>query len=347
MQNQELLDLINSSKNILVTSHYSPDPDSIGATLFVYNLLRKNHKEVSAVIEGPIPQVFSFLEGFKDIQDELLLSMLKKLKPDLLIMLDCNNYKRISRLDSEKIAEFIKENNVRTMIIDHHLEDDKIDCDVFINSHCSSACEEVYRLLVKGLNFESDLRGKEAILLGIVGDTGRFLYSNLKHRDTFEIVSEILDAGLSIEELQLKLNTLTPHHATIIAELLKNLTQKDDYNYSFLSDEFMANLQNSNVSSDVYNIAYHLFMDEYLRSISPNKWGFVLIQDTTFPAGVYKGSFRAVNDLLDTTVFAKILGGGGHKPASGFKVKASTYEKALEMVHKVIAENKTEAYANK
>ena len=43
-------------------------------------------------------------------------------------------------------------------------------------------------------------------------------------------------------------------------------------------------------------------MYQYIRNINPNKWGFLLIPDMNAPIRVYKGSFRAVDDLLDTTV---------------------------------------------
>jgi len=36
---------------------------------------------------------------------------------------------------------------------------------------------------------------------------------------------------------------------------------------------------------------------------------------------IIKGSLRTNNDLIDVSKLAKILGGGGHKKAAGFKIK--------------------------
>lgn len=351
MKYNEIYKCIEQSKRILITSHYSPDPDSIGSALYVYNVLVNNltDKNIRVCIEGQLPNRFSFLKGFADITNMFLVDCVKEHKPDLLIMLDGNNYKRFAKLEEHafQIAGYIKSNSTRTIIIDHHLEDGKDDVDIYVNNKCSSTSEEVYKIFTKDFSWKTDKSDMESVLFGIIGDTGRFLYKNNFHRETFNVVSDMIDVGLSIEELQGRMSSLTAQHIKIISELMRNLEQKDDYNFSYLSDEFTQELITEKVGQDVYNSAYHLFMDQYIRNINPNKWGFVLIPDMNAQIGAYKGSFRAVNDLLDTTVFAKILEGGGHKPASGFKVSAKSYKEALDIVHKTILDNKIKAYENR
>ncbi|HRI05435.1 MAG TPA: DHH family phosphoesterase [Candidatus Dojkabacteria bacterium] len=356
MKNILLFDYIKQSKRILITSHFSPDPDSIGSALYVYNMIKSDidrsegdQREIRVCIEGLIPSEFSFLKGFSDITHTLLVDCVKEYEPDLLIMLDGNNLKRFSKLEEQasEILQLISTKSIKTVTIDHHLEDGRDDVDIFINNKRSSTCEEVYGIFTRDFGWETDKSDMEPILFGILGDTGRFLYKNGFHRETFDTVSDMLDAGLSIEELQGRMNSLSLAHIKIIGELMKNLQQKDDYNYSYLSDEFTEKLVEENIAQDIYGSAYHLFMDNYIRSIEPNKWGFVLIPDMTAPRKYYKGSFRAISDLIDTTIFAKLLGGGGHKPASGFKIEAQSFQAALDIVHQTIVDNRVEAYANK
>lgn len=347
MKYTDLYNLIQESNRILITSHYSPDPDAIGSSLYVYNILKNNlrDKEISVCIEGSLPYSFEFLNGFTEIDNNLLIEKITEYKPDLLIMLDGNNYKRFSKDegDSEKVSEYIKENGVKTITVDHHPESGKDKVDIYINNRRSSTCEEVYYIFTEDFDFKTEKEEQEAVLFGILGDTGRFLYKNDKHRDTFSIVSEMIDAGLSVEYLWGKMSSLTIHHMEILSELIHNLHQKDNYNYSYLTDEFVNDLRERNIDEDIYDLTYHMFVNQYIRDVEPNKWGFVLIPSFDTSKNIYRGSFRAVENSVDTSVLARLMNGAGHKGASGFKLKAEDIEEALDVVHNVIAENIQEA----
>lgn len=360
MEHQELLNLLQKSKKVVITSHTSPDPDAIGSSLYLYNILKRELKaEVSVAMEGVLSKSYSFLQGFDEIINGRLVDTLSKISPDTLVMLDGNSYKRFVKTEDDalKLKKLIENSSIKTIIIDHHSDEDKDPSDIYINNKCSSASEEVYSIFTGEFGFKATKPDMENVLFGILGDTGRFLYKNPAHRKTFAIVSDIIDVGVSIEVLSNSMDLLTPTHLRIMSELTGNFKQKDDYNFSFISDTFAQELISEGVGEDVYSGAYHAFMHEYIRIIEPNKWGFVVVPDigrsTDFlstdaaTVKIYKGSFRAVNDLLDTTVFTRELGGGGHKPASGCKFKAESCEMALKIVHDVIAAKRVEAYGSK
>jgi phosphoesterase RecJ-like protein len=60
----------------------------------------------------------------------------------------------------------------------------------------------------------------------------------------------------------------------------------------------------------------------FLNNISGVKAALILQQ---LDDATVKGSFRTNQDLIDVSKLAKILGGGGHRKAAGFKIKGQLF----------------------
>jgi phosphoesterase RecJ-like protein len=58
---QQALQLIEYSNKILVVGHCNPDGDSLGSTMALYFILKKQGKDVTAASVGSIPEVYKFL----------------------------------------------------------------------------------------------------------------------------------------------------------------------------------------------------------------------------------------------------------------------------------------------
>ena len=56
----------------------------------------------------------------------------------------------------------------------------------------------------------------------------------------------------------------------------------------------------------------------FLNNLAGIKAALILQQQED---NIIKGSLRTNDDLIDVSKLAKILGGGGHKKAAGFKIK--------------------------
>jgi len=56
----------------------------------------------------------------------------------------------------------------------------------------------------------------------------------------------------------------------------------------------------------------------FLNNLTGVKASLILQQEA---GRIIKGSFRTGDDLIDVSELAKILGGGGHRKAAGFRVK--------------------------
>ncbi len=341
---QKFKELLEKSNKILVTSHISPDPDALCSALLVLQTLKLNHpdKNVRLVLEEAPNRELNFLQGYERIEFKKIIDVLNELQPDLLIMVDANRYDRVSRQEGEQIKQFIKNNGIKTVIIDHHEPHDKDETDGFINEGYPASAQQVYETLFNGLRLKKPEGYANTAMLGLLTDTGRFKYKNPRHRETFALVSDLLDAGADIEALENQLGVHTKQELMALAHLIHNMSSKGDYNYSFFSDDFISSSAEENVAMNDLKSASELFVDQFIRSTAPNKWGFVVGLDPLSGPEIYSIGLRAQGGGRDVSLIAKALGGGGHKPAAGARFKASSLDDALARVFTAI--EKTPAF---
>jgi nanoRNase/pAp phosphatase (c-di-AMP/oligoRNAs hydrolase) len=180
-------------------------------------------------------------------------------------------------------------------------------------------------------------------MVGILGDTGRFLYKNKSHRNTFSVVSDLLDMGVKIESIHSEINSYSSNVIDLISVILANIKTNAGYTYSFIADSAKDKMVDQGLSEYEYSGGYHQALDQYIRNIDGNPWGFVVLPKYS-DKGVYKCSFRANQDAgIDTSVFANALGGGGHSLASGCNFEAGSIEEAVEKVKTTVKEKYKEA----
>ncbi len=343
---QKAKELIDNAENILVTSHYGPDGDAISSILAVYTLLVQKGKKVSVIIEDKIPEKYQSFQNYEALEEGNVFDYLKTHVCDLLIVCDASELSRISLNQSDELEMFIKGTPIKTLCIDHHLISDRTyNFDLLINFKYSSAAETVYELFIEKLKYKIDKDLADILMVGLLTDTNRFLYGTAEtYPKSFEIAIKLISFGVSIDQLMSTLDRFSSSSTIIVSEMLRNIQITDEYTYSFLSDDFSSSAQYVNTPSDVRKSANNYFVDNFVRNMEDNMWGFTVYKDLRLP-GHYKGSFRSVRGVVDTTVFTTKLGGGGHKPASGFRFPAKNLDEAISIIKNVIEENVEEAKA--
>lgn len=334
----ELKNLLAASSKIVVTSHISPDADAVSSLLLLSETLRINYprKQILAVLEEKPDHDFSFLDGYNNIEFRPLAESLGQ-SPDLLIITDANKLERVSRNDWQKLGQIIQQQHLKTVVIDHHEDSDKDEVDIFINNKAPAATQEVFILLFEKLAMTKPKGYAQPTMLGILSDTNRFKYYNPAHRQTFRIVSDMIDEGVSIEKLENRLSRYSSARLNVLRHLLENLASLDaDYSYSFIDDEFAAQWQAGGGNNADYKIGLELFINQYIRNIDDNFWGFVVYPDIIGGQGQYQASFRSVHGYTDVSKIAQTLGGGGHKSAAAAKIKATSVHQAIDKVRQAI-----------
>jgi bifunctional oligoribonuclease and PAP phosphatase NrnA len=338
---QEFKQLIEASSKILVTSHTSPDPDAIASLLLTGTTIQLNfpNNTVQMVLEEE-PSGLDFLDDYQQIKFKPLAESIKDFGPNLLIIVDANSYKRVSRKGWEDIKQYIIENSVKTAILDHHEPDDKDETDIYINSYNIAAVQEVYEVLFDQLGLKKPNDYAQITMLGLYSDSGGFAYASPRHKETMQLAAKLVEAGVNIEEIKNKINQYTDEQVKAISELTANISNGGEYTYTFLSDEFVDNWQKAGQTMASLHGATKPFVDSYIRNVGGRQWGFLVYKDALEGEGMYSVSLRSVRGLKDVSAIARKLDdGGGHKPAAGGRVKAGSVLEAIEKVKQAIDSN--------
>ena len=229
-----------------------------------------------------------------------------------IIVLDCGDlkYAGLSTILSQLAPEVVLIN------IDHHLSNENFGHINLVDTTLASTTEIVYSLF-KAWEIPIPTSVANGLLAGLLYDTYNFTNSNTSE-DTLKVASELLLAGAwlpQVSESILKNKTIGAVQlwGQALSRLQYNkrygiattvITEKD---LAELPDALMAIEGVANLLNNLGNVKAALI----LQQIGPN---------------VIKGSFRTNDDLIDVSKLAKILGGGGHKKASGFKINGRLVE---------------------
>ena len=172
---QKILELIRKYNKIVIARHIGGDPDALGSTFALKEIIEANFKEKKVIVVGASISKFKFFGSHEKMTDDMY-------EDSLLITLDVPDIKRIDGTDITKFKDVVK--------IDHHPEIDKFSNYEFIDIDASSACELVARICYNN-NLYIPKHAAQIIFMGITADTNRFLFGANKP-DTYEIVLNLI-----------------------------------------------------------------------------------------------------------------------------------------------------------
>ena len=115
-----LNNILNKSKNIVLSTHVNPDGDGLGSQVAMYYYLKSLDKDVKKINISKLPDKYTFLNN-DNIFEHFDITQHSEwiIKSDCSIIFDIGNYKRLG-----EIAKLISENNIYAVSIDHHPSDD-------------------------------------------------------------------------------------------------------------------------------------------------------------------------------------------------------------------------------
>lgn len=296
--------LIETSNSFLLIGHEDPDGDSIGSLLAMTQYLEGRGKKVFAVCKTPVPKLFNFLEKVCFLQEDI-----KKSDYDVIILLDNGDLKRTG---FPEIVSSVKKQKKILVNIDHHIRNDiwKLADLNLADLSASSTSEIVYKLLTF-LDADIDSSMATALLTGMYYDTGGFHHSNTTD-EVLKVSSELLHLGANLKKISksvsqnrsvnmLKLWGIALDRIIVDKKrsLATTLLTRDDIEAVGASEEEISGLVNLLNTASEIRVA-------------------LLLYETG--DGKIKGSLRTEEDKVDVAKFAGLMGGGGHKKASGFSL---------------------------
>ena len=166
---------IKKYNTIVIARHIGPDPDALGSSIGLKELILNNFPKKQVYVVGAPASRFRYL-GNVDKLPEI------EYNKSLLIVTDTPDTKRIDGVDYSKFAKVIK--------IDHHPFVEAFADIELIDDKASSASQLIIELAKKN-NYKLNIDIASKLYLGVVADTNRFLYEYTSYK-TLELVAWLI-----------------------------------------------------------------------------------------------------------------------------------------------------------
>jgi bifunctional oligoribonuclease and PAP phosphatase NrnA len=319
---EQVADELRTADKLLLTTHENPDGDALGSLLGMHLALAQLDKEAAmflAAANFPLPHEYRHLP----------LTGLLNAPPDdvderLVVFLDCGNIDRMP-------VDFLRSEDVRIVNIDHHHDNTRFGEVNYVDSSASSTAELVWRL-TKELGAELTPPLAEALYVGLVTDTGRFMYRNTG-AESHRMAAELIEAGASPHEVNRRVFESLPfRRLELLARALARVERVDG---GVLTVTHLTREDYLDTGSDEHDSEGVV---DHLRSVEGTAVA-VLVRELLGEdrAGQRKVSLRAVDGRVDVSRIARGFGGGGHTQAAGFTTGLPVRE-LLERVRAEVGE---------
>ena len=211
---EQLLDAIEQYETIIIHRHVRPDPDALGSQGGLAELIRTSFPEKKVFTVGEEEPSLMFLNKMNEVKDD-------EYKDALVIVCDTANQPRISDDRYRNGKLLIK--------IDHHPNEDPYGDLLWVDTDSSSVSEMIVDLYLTAKERGYKLSNKGAFLLyaGIVGDTGRFMFSNTTQR-TFMYAGELLKFGVDTGSLYNELYKTEQYIARLNGYVLQHFESSEN-----------------------------------------------------------------------------------------------------------------------
>ncbi len=304
-----LLDFLKLVKGrILILTHENPDGDALGSAMALYLFLKKFGKDVYVGCKDHVPHFLDFIPHVEEV-----LSLPNDEFYDVGIIVDSAGFYRAGT--EVKVAKRIR--------IDHHVGGEFYGRYDYIDPKAPATASLIYELISAWDESKIDKDIATCIYAGLATDTGFFKYSNTNEY-TFDLAKKLVGYGADPNYVyRMFAERESINKIKLISKVLDTLTLYEDGLVAGITifDRFFK--ETGTDYSDSEGLV------NYPRSIEGVEVAFAMIEKPD--EGVWKVSFRS-KVSADVSKIAERLGGGGHKYASGAKIKEPSHELALEKV---------------
>lgn len=197
---QEITKSIQAANHIVITSHKSPDGDSIGSSVALYEFCKSLGKEAVICHPDPAPDFLLWLPAASGIlnmeqQPGIVRGLMQE--ADLIFCLDYNETSRVGN-EMQVVLENAK---AKKILIDHHLNPSDFPDIVLSETSVCSTSQLIYDVIecsgsIELLNPEIGT----AIYLGIMTDSGSFRFPSVQVR-THHILAKLIEIGVKHYEV--------------------------------------------------------------------------------------------------------------------------------------------------
>jgi phosphoesterase RecJ-like protein len=305
---EEAMRAIRSNQRFVLTTHERPDGDAVGSLAAMQQVLTALGKDAVAFMpadEFPLPYEYRFIK-LEGLSTEPPADLCQR----TLVFLDCGN------IDRTPVEDLRRDDGTALIVnIDHHHDNTRFGAINHVDPNASCTAEMVWDLM-HGLGVEATPAIAEALYVGLVTDTGRFMYENTGAR-AHEMAAELIGKGLlEPHEIYRHLYEGIPQgKLELLARGLTNVERFDD-----------GLLTVTHLTRDDYRLSgadesYSEGVVDHLRSVEGTAVAGLVREQLADGASARKVSLRATDDRIDVSRIARAGGGGGHRRAAGFSTE--------------------------
>jgi bifunctional oligoribonuclease and PAP phosphatase NrnA len=311
---------LRAADKFLLTTHENPDGDALGSLLAMDAILKqlgKNSLMYMSPDEFPLPW------EYRGLHFEGLIGM----PPDdvterTIVFLDCGNIDRMP-------VDFLQADGLHILNIDHHHDNTRFGTVNLVCSSASCTAEMVWRIS-KELGAEITPEIAKAMYVGLVTDTGRFMYENtsaMAHR----MAAELIEAGVEPHEVYRELYEDLPfRRLQLLQRALASVERVDDGALTIAHLTKGDYEETGALETDSEGVVDHMRAVEGTRVA-------VLVRELLADDrdGMRKVSLRATDGSVDVSRVARAFSGGGHPQAAGFST-ATPYPELVTQLRDLV-----------
>jgi len=300
---EEVLAELRGSEKMLLTTHENPDGDALGSLIAMHAILEQLGKDSLMYMspdEFPLPSEY---RSFKF--DGLVESPPEDVLERTIVFLDCGNIDRMP-------MEFLKQDGLRVLNIDHHHDNTHFGTVNLVVGDASCTAEIVFGL-ARELGAEITEPIADALYVGVVTDTGRFMYENTTP-EAHEMAAKLIRAGVEPDGVYRRLYEGLPYsRLQLLRRALNSLERHDDGAIT------VAHLTKRDFEETGAQETDSEGIVDHMRSVEGTAVA-VLVRELLAAEreGLRKVSLRATDGRVDVSAIARTMGGGGHRQAAGF-----------------------------
>jgi phosphoesterase RecJ-like protein len=317
---EQILEEVRSADKFVLVTHEHPDGDALGSLVGMHRVLRglaKDSVMFMAADEFPLPHEYRLID-FDGLQSHPP----GDLDERTIVFLDCGN------IDRNPIEAF-KGDDAHILNIDHHHDNTRFGTVNHVDEDASCTAEIVWDLM-RALGVAPTIEIAEALYVGLVTDTGKFMYENTGPR-AHVMAAELIAAGIDVHDIYRRLYEGMPYpKLELLGRALAQLERLDDdaVTFAYLSrDDFrMAGAEES----------YSEGIVDHLRSIEGTKVAALARELLDGDGARKKVSLRSTDGDIDVSAIARAGGGGGHRRAAGFSTELS-HDELVAFLRKQVA----------
>jgi bifunctional oligoribonuclease and PAP phosphatase NrnA len=296
-----VVDELRRADKLLLVTHENPDGDALGSLLGMHLILEQLGKDSVMFMSAdqfPLPYEYQRMH-LEEVRHDLP----GDVNDRTIVFLDCGNIDRTP-------VHFLHGRHLHVLNIDHHHDNTRFGTMNLVVPDASCAAEIVYDLAKElGVEITPDLA--EALYIGLVTDTGKFMFENTSP-ESHQMAAELMEAGVQAQEVHRMLYEELPEaRLQLLARALNSVQRYDDgrITLTHLTREHFRDT--GAMESDSEGIVDHM------RQVEGTVMA-VLVRELLDKEGLRKVSLRATDQRVDVSIIARGLGGGGHRQAAGF-----------------------------